>query len=133
MDTLSESLSHLGKRSLSMNSPRGFRVKREALTNAYLERIFKDLRLTEGVDYTIKKNNNPINLYVHEGYLFICTALNKRDESFMKKIAEKFKLVVTTVKGSATIYTYAFTSGQDLERLLREIVKLSVKPNIYTR
>lgn len=132
-DILSESLSHLGKRSLSMNTLRGLRTKREALTNAYLERMFKDLGMMEGIDYTVKKNNNPLNLYIYEGYLFICTSLNKRDEVAMKKIADKFKLVVTNVKGSATIFTYAFNSGQELERLLREIIKLSVKPNIYTR
>lgn len=133
MDSLSESLTHLGKRSLSMNSPRGFRVKRKILTNAYLERAFKDLGLMEGFDYTVKKNDNPLNLYIHEGYLFICSALTGKNEVLMKKIAEKFKLVITNVKGRATIFTYIITSGQDLERLLREIIKLSVKPNIYTR
>ena len=134
MDSISEAIGHLGNVGRVMSTPRGINLPRKSLNNIYLEKCFKELGFIEGLDYTVKNNLSALNLYLHEGYLILCSALNGSHlNKFKDRILRNYKLITTEIKGSATLYTYMIVSRKELESLLRDIVNLNIKPNIYSR
>jgi hypothetical protein len=133
MDSLSAALLHA--KDVNKAEARGVSpFKRKELGNHYLEKAFKDLGFKEGKDYTVGKNTGPFNMYLHEGYLIICSGLNgSLFRKFDSKILRNYKFSITTVNKNATLYSYKIGSNSDLDQLLRDIVNLNIKPNIYTR
>lgn len=113
----------------------GKKLQRKDLNNFCLEKCFKDLGYIEGFDYTVKNNStSSVNLYLSEGHLIICSGLVGRSlKKFEEKILKNYKFVVTDIKGSVTLYTYVVETIKGLENLVRDIVNLNIKPNIYSR
>ena len=134
MDSISEAVSHLGNVGRVLSTPRGIGLPRKTLNNIYLEKCFKDMGFRENFDYTVKKNSSPLNLYLHEGYLILCSGLNKSNHNKLKKnILDRYNFIKTEIKGSVTLYTYMVESKTKLDNLLRDIINLNIKPNIYSR
>ncbi len=131
-DILMEAISHINNVSRIVNLP-SMPTERKSFSNKYLEKSFKDLRFKEGFDYTVGKNKGDFNIYLHQGYLFICSALPNKLEIKFDGMIKKYKVTVTNVKNQAKIYTYVMKSREDLNSLLRDIIKLGIKPNIYTK
>lgn len=133
MDSLSAALSHAGNVAKS-NSKGISRFKRKELGNHYLEKAFKDLGFREGEDYTVGKNKGSFNIYLHEGYLIICSGLiGNLFRKFDSKILRNYKFSITTVNKNIILYSYEIGSNSELDQLLRDIINLNIKPNIYTR
>ena len=134
LDSLSEAVSHIGNVNKVRLAPRGVSLQRKNLNNIYLERCFKDMGFRENLDYTVKKNSNNLNLYLHEGYLFLCSGLKgSLLKKFKEKLLNNYKFIKTEIKGSVTLYTYLVESKNELDKLLRDIINLNIKPNIYSR
>ena len=134
MDSLSEAVSHLGKVGKIRIATRDTKLQRQILNNLFLEKTLKELGYRENINYTIKRNNSPLNLYLHEGYLIICSGLTGRNKQrFETKVVKEYRLVITEIKGKAILYTYMIKSKTELDLLLRDIINLNIKPNIYTK
>lgn len=134
MDSLSEAVSHFSKVGKIKSATRDVKLKRQILNNIFLEKTLKELGYRENLNYTIKRNNSPLNMYLHEGYLIICSGLTGRNKQrFEKEVVKEYKLVTTEVKGKVTLYTYMIKSKIELDLLLRDIINLNIKPNIYTK
>ena len=134
MDSLSEAVSHFGKAGKIMTATRDTRLQRQILNNLFLEKTLKELGYKENLNYTVKRNNSPLNMYLHEGYLIICSGLvGKNKQRFEKEVVDGYKLVTTEIKGKVTLYTYLVKSKLELDLLLRDLINLNIKPNIYTK
>lgn len=134
MDSLSEAITHFGKVTKIRTATRDTKLQRQVLNNIFLEKTLKELGYKENINYTIKKNNSPFNMYLHEGYLIICSGLTgKNKQRFEKEIVKEYKIVTTEVKGKIILYTYMIKSKAELDLLLRDLIKLNIKPNIYTK
>ena len=73
-------------------------------------------------------------MYLHEGYLIICSGLTGKDKQrFEKDIVNEYKMIITEVKGKVILYTYMVKSKLELDLLLRDLINLNIKPNIYTK
>ena len=133
MDIIMAAISRAGDNVKSSRTPFGVKVERRVFGNAYLEEALQKMRYRENLDYTVGKNNSSFNLYLNQGHLFICSALGGRDERKLENIVEKYGLIKTIVKNQATIYSYKMVSRDELNLLLRDLMNLSLKPNIYTK
>ena len=134
LDSLSEAISHLGNVGKIKVATRDTRLQRKTLNNIFLEKTFKELGYRENLNYTIKRNNSPLNMYLYEGYLIICSGLTgKNKQRFEKDVVNKYKMIITEVKGKVILYTYMIKSKIELDLLLRDLINLNIKPNIYTK
>ncbi len=134
LDSLVEGISIFSDKISAKITPWGIKVKRKSLNNFYLERCFQDLGFKEGRDYSVKKNSSQLNIYLYEGYFIMCSNLTgQKLNKLTETIINKYKFIKTDVKGSVTLYTYLVESKASLDRLIRDLINLNIKPNIYTK
>ena len=73
-------------------------------------------------------------MYLHEGYLIICSGLvGKNKQRFEKEVVDGYKLVTTEIKGKVTLYTYLVKSKLELDLLLRDLINLNIKPKLFNK
>lgn len=133
MDSLAGALSHIGDTIKTSNMPLGARTRRGSFNNLYLEKAIRDLGYRENIDYTVGKNRVDLNIYLHQGYLIMCSALSYKEKKIFEDILRRYKITITNIKGQAVIYTYIMKSRDELNQLLRDLIGSKLKPNIYTK
>lgn len=133
-DMIQEGLKSVTETAMVLNLPAGVKTSRKSFNNAYLEKSMHELLFREGRDYTVGKNDTDFNMYLHQGYLIIAAELSGREMRDFSALTKKYKMTITTVKGAtAEVFTYIMQSREELNQLLREIIRIGIKPNIYTK
>lgn len=112
----------------------GFQLKREDLNNYHLKKAMTELNFIEGFDYTVGEENSPLNIMLIGGNLIIGIEKSQRNNNAIEKIEENLNNVIkTVVSRKVIIYNFPIDSKAGLENSIRVIMKLGLKPNIYTK
>jgi len=61
-------------------------VLKNELNNKFLETVFENSGLIEGVHYTVDKKNCPLNIYLSKGTLIISSLASSSEGKKMEKV-----------------------------------------------
>lgn len=95
--------------------------------NKFLETTLLKLDRSKG-KWTIGENSRDLNMYLCGGVLIVCTTKGSKEDNMIKGIPE---LVQAESRNSASLFTYRMKSPGDLELVIKKIIGLGIKPNIY--
>ena len=105
---------------------------RKDLNNHFLEKALKDL----GGNYTISRdvNDDGVNLYIISGILFICISKGNSNKKKLESILDgESNIIKSSLKEQVILWKYSIDSESGLKSILKKIINLNIKPNIYTR
>lgn len=133
METLLGSLSKLSHDELvkDFNIP----MSRTFFNNRYLESRLKDLHFIENFNYTVGDTKNDLNISLFSGIFMI--SISKKEKEEIKKIDKEIWKKVNSINRSDTgqviVYTYFMKTRNEFDYILKQLMSLGFKPNIFEK
>ena len=114
-----------GLKALTRPTDAGIKNPRKAYGNNYLS----DRLSRFGTEYTVGLKGAPVNLYLFHGTLIVSANGRSKEAGLLRRVKELNE--AKSRSGSAVVWTYTMKSAQELDLILKQILGLHVKPNIY--
>lgn len=107
----------------------------DEMRNAYLKETLKRLHYINGVNYSVGDNDSEISMSLIRGIFVVTVAKNTElekwlEQNYYKKFATKLKKIKTN---DVIVYSYAVQSKQELDLMLKCLMKCKERINIFDK
>lgn len=101
------------------------------LDNGFLEKLLKKLRYIEGFNYTKGEETSELNISLVSG-VFVITATKEHESDIDDKVYNHLKAKFNkSSAGNVVIYSHAVNNIQEFEMILKKVMSIKGKPNLY--
>lgn len=113
----------------------GYKMESGDLRNSYLKETLKRLHYINGVNYTIGDNEDEAQMSLINGIFLVTVAKNTEAEKniekdYYKKFLPKLKRIDT---GDIIVYSYAVQSKNELDLLIKSLMKTGIRINVFDK
>ena len=109
----------------------GLPLTRGEYTNAYLKEALKRLHYVEGFNYTIGEETSEANMSLVSGVLIV-SVIKKESGDIDKKVWKALKAKIRrSDTGRVIVYTYAMKDKSEFDLVLKKLMSVKTKFNIY--
>jgi hypothetical protein len=111
----------------------GVSRKRGEYNNLFLERALKNLHYVEGFNYTTGNDPAEVNISLVSGIFIISSTLSHQKEIDAKLWKSLKRKIHKSNTGKIIVYTYALNDLREFDMILKKIMLLKIKPNIFDK
>jgi hypothetical protein len=111
----------------------GISRKRGEYNNLFLERALKNLHYVEGFNYTTGNDPAEVNISLVSGIFIVSYTLSHQKEIDAKLWKPLKQKIHKSNTGKVVVYTYALNDLREFDMILKKIMLLKVKPNIFDK
>lgn len=111
----------------------GVSRKRGEYNNLFLERALKNLHYIEGFNYTVGNEPAEVNISLVSGIFVISSTSNHQKEIDTKLWKSLKQKIHKSNTGKVVVYTYALNDLREFDMILKKLMLLKVKPNIFDK
>ena len=109
----------------------GLPLTRGEYTNVYLKEALKKLHYVEGFNYTVGEEASEANMSLVSGVLII-SVIKKESGDIDKKVWKALKAKIRrSDTGRVIVYTYAMKDKSEFDLVLKKLMSVKTKFNIY--
>lgn len=130
--TLKGSLEKLGYDELS--KIKDISTPRKGFGNRYLEDVLNKLHYVENYDYTVGDIGTDLNMSLFSGvFLITIPKSNENVKKIDNNLWKKLNNINRSDTGKVIVYSYVMNTKNEFEYLIKKLMSLDLKPNIFEK